>query len=350
MLAADHRDYNARVQRWFFGFRAALVLALIAFGPVAQADEIPAPQPYTRITKPDTNTVQLQIALRKFVPATGEGPSVWMAAVMHLGEPAYYDALQKFLDSQTVVLYEGVNAETHPHRLPHVASLSPTSSESHAVKQLGTNAQYSLQSDLAHSLGLVFQLDAIDYDRSNFFNSDLSIAQIQRILTESASTGGVNPTFGVLLALMDGSSFMGSIVKVGLQFLAGNPSMQAMVNLAGIDAVGNLRGDLSEIQGVPEDWQQLIKVLVKTRNQNLLDDLAAELKQVPTSGSFAVFYGAGHMDDLEKRVIGDLHYRPADEIWLNAFSVDLRKGGITPAGAEWMRNLIEGQMDQMHAK
>ena len=39
-----------------------------------------------------------------------------------------------------------------------------------------------MQSTLAHSLGLVFQLDAIDYDRANFLNSDLSIEQIQGIM------------------------------------------------------------------------------------------------------------------------------------------------------------------------
>ena len=39
----------------------------------------------------------------------------------------------------------------------------------------GTNSDYSMQAELAHSLGLVFQLDAINYDRTNFLNSDLSI-------------------------------------------------------------------------------------------------------------------------------------------------------------------------------
>jgi hypothetical protein len=76
-------------------------------------------------------------------------------------------------------------------------------------------------------------------------------------------------------------------------------------------------------------------------------DLKAELKKIPRSGSIAVFYGAGHMDDLEKRVTGDLHYRPADETWLTAFSVELRKSGISPAEAQIMRNLIKSQLDQM---
>ena len=85
----------------------------------------------------------------------------------------------------------------------------------------------------------------------------------------------------------------------------------------------------------------------RPRNQHLLADLSQELKKIPPTGSIVVFYGAGHMDDMEKRVTGDLHYRPADEIWLSAFSVDLRQSGISPDEAQWMRTLIQGEMDQM---
>ena len=36
---------------------------------------------------------------------------------MHVGEPEYYRALQKFLDAQTVVLYEGINTDSHPRHV-----------------------------------------------------------------------------------------------------------------------------------------------------------------------------------------------------------------------------------------
>ncbi len=52
----------------------ALTLALAGCPAPSQAAAAPPPQPYTRIANPDTNTVQLQIALRKFVPAQHRGP------------------------------------------------------------------------------------------------------------------------------------------------------------------------------------------------------------------------------------------------------------------------------------
>jgi hypothetical protein len=325
----------------------ALVPACCHTGAHA-ADDL-APLPYTRIANPDTNTVQLQIALRKFLPARHDGPAIWLAAVMHVGEPDYYRALQRFLDAQTVVLYEGVNPEAHRHHV-HDSTTGPPLPP---ASQTDTNAGYSMQSTLARSLGLVFQLEAIDYDRANFLNSDLSILEIQRIMAAQgpgAAPGqnGGNASFDTLLQIMDGSTFLGSLFKMGMQFIAMSPKLQGVAKLAMIEAVGRLKGDLSDMQGVPPDWKQLIKVLIRARNQNLMADLKAELKKTPRSGSIALFYGAGHMDDLEKRLTAQLHYRPAGDTWLTAFSVDLRKSGISPAEAQLLRNLVKDQLDQMH--
>jgi hypothetical protein len=330
---------------------AALTLALTGDYTVAQSADTPPPQAYTRIANPDTNTVQLQIALRKFVAPQG-GPVIWLAAVMHIGEPEYYQALQHFLNAQTIVLYEGINPDAHPHHV-HDSTAASASDSTTAAPPSSTNDDYSMQATLAHSLGLVFQLDAIDYDRTNFLNSDLSVLQIQRIMAEGrlpaapGEKGGSNAAFGILLQIMDGSSFLGSLVKAGLQFVADSPQLQAVAKLTMIEAVGRLKGDLSDVQGLPPDWKKLIKVLIEARNKNLLSDLADELKKIPGTGSIAVFYGAGHMDDMEKRITGDLHYHPAEDVWLPAFSVDLRKGGISLGEAQWMRALIDGQMDQM---
>jgi len=330
-----------------------LTLALAVNFARCQAAEVPANGAYTRIGNPDSNTVQLQIALRKFVPAQNSGPAVWLAAVMHIGETNYYQALQHFLDKQTIVLYEGINADAHPHHVHDAANAPAAHAPTPASSLSATNSGYSMQSTLAHSLGLVFQLEAIDYDRTNFLNSDLSIQQIQNITAEGTrpvgpgEEGKGSAPFETLLQIMDGTSFLGSLFKFGMQFLAASPQLQAVAKLTLIEAVGRLKGDLSDMQGLPPEWEDLIKVLIEARNKNLMDDLKDELKKVPPSGSIAVFYGAGHMDDLEKRITGELHYRPADETWLTAFSVDLQKGGISPGEAEMIRGLVKSELEQM---
>ena len=311
----------------------------------------PPPAPTTRIARPDTNTVQLQIVLRKFLPPHHRGPAIWLAGTMHVGEPQYYREVQKFLDAQTVVLFEGVNADSHPRHVsgPRRIAVRP------APRETGTNAGYSMQSSLAESLGLVFQLDAINYDRPNFLNSDLSVLQIQRLMAgEPKAAPAVpgqpsrsNASFDALLQIMDGSSFLGSLVKMGMQFIGSNPKLQAMTKLTLIEAIGRLQGDFTTLRNMPPDLKQLLQVLIEARNQQVISDLKTELKIIPRSGSIAVFYCTGHMEDMEKRLTSELHYRPADEIWLTSFSVDLKKAGITPGEAEIMRNLVKWEMDQM---
>lgn len=331
----------------------ALTLAPLDGRIFAQAADAAPPQPYTRTANPDANTVQLQIALRKFVPAQEAGPAVWLAGVMHVGEPAYYHALQHFLDAQTVVLYEGIDPEARP-RQAHEAKAAATNDPGRAAPSAGTNGGYSLQATLARSLGLVFQLEAVDYERANFLNSDLSVPQIERLMAGAgppaapSQAGGTNASFDVLVQIMDGSSFLGSLVKIGMQFVAASPSLQAVVKLTLIEAVGRLKGDLSEMQTLPPEWKHLVKVLIEARNQHLLADLNAQLKKTPPSGSIAVFYGAGHMDDLEKHLTGDLHYHADREIWLSAFTVDLRQSGLSPEEIQWLRDLIQGEMDQIN--
>ena len=359
---------------------AAFALALAGCRTQPRAESTPAPHSelrtphsYTRIANPDTNTVQLQIALRKFVPLHHRGPAIWLAGTMHVGEPDYYRALQKYLDTQTIVLYEGINTETHER---HVQSDKQNKTQAHSSPsplsagaragvrgndltddgtQTGTNAGFSMQAALADSLGLVFQLNAIDYERTNFLNSDLSVLQIQRLMAGETNAISAlpgkqtksNSSFDTLLQVMDGTSLLGSLVKVGMQFIGANPKLQALAKLTLIEAVGRLKGDFSDLRGLPPDLKQMVKVLIEARNQNVLADLKTELKVIPHTGSIAVFYGTGHMEDLERRVTRELHYQPADEIWLTAFSVDLRKSGLSPAEVQVMRNLVKWQLDQM---
>src|SRR5580658_1057907 len=127
------------MRRFSFILFGALTLALAGCSSRSPAAADPAPHPYTRIANPDADTVQLQIALRKFHPAHQSGPAIWLAAVMHVGEPDYYRALQHFLDDQTVVLYEGINPDAHPRHV-HDSGAAATHEPAPAAPPTGTNA------------------------------------------------------------------------------------------------------------------------------------------------------------------------------------------------------------------
>ncbi|MDB6122543.1 MAG: hypothetical protein JWQ71_1536 [Pedosphaera sp.] len=320
------------------------------------------PAPYTRIANPDTNTIQLQIAVRKLVPTGRHGPVIWLVGTSHIGEPSYYQDLQKHLNAQTLVLYEGVNAGAHKRHVKKPGK-APTNSDSEVEPEpLASHESHasegpSMQATMAKSLGLVFQLDAIDYDRTNFLNSDLSIQEIQNLMAgvekntpappAGQGSSPANPSFSYLMQIMDESSLLGSIMKLGMQFIGSNPKLQAMAKLTLIETLGRLKGEFSEMRGVTPDLKQLIKILIDARNQNVVEDLKTELKIVPRRGSIAVFYGTGHMEDMQKRITSEMKYQPAGEVWFTAFSVDLKKTGLSQSEVQMVRNLVEWQMKQL---
>lgn len=293
------------------------------------------PRPYMRVSRPDTNTIALQIALRRFVPSDGRGPDVWLSGASHLGESNYFARLQRHLEAQPLVLYEGVGAKSKKQM------------------RFDPEAEASIQHTMASALGLVFQLSAIDYDRPQFRNSDLSIAQLQRLLSGGAGAGqggGGGREFQELMGVMDGSSVLGTLMHVGLKFIGANPKLRAMMKVVMIEMLGQLTGDMAQMKGMPPEIQRLLEVIIQERNKVVLDDLRKEIRAPRPARAVSIFYGAGHMADLEKRLRAELGYRPRSEIWLTAMSVDVRESGLTPGEMTMMRDLIRWQMEAFKAE
>src|SRR5438046_10744134 len=67
-----------------------------------------SPESYVRISNRDSNIVELQIAIRKFVPPHRHGPIVWLTGVSHIGESNYFYTLQRHLNAQSLLLFQGM--------------------------------------------------------------------------------------------------------------------------------------------------------------------------------------------------------------------------------------------------
>lgn len=313
------------------------------------SQSLPLQAPYVRISTNDPNIIELQIALRKFVPNRGHGPAVWLAGVSHIGESNYYSALQKQLDAQSLVLFEGIGSgagETSPQERRMKATPKPADSDEQ-------RSPASLQSEMASSLGLVFQLEAIDYSSPNFRNSDLSVKQLRdTISARPAEPGqaGASQSFETLLQMMQGDSFFDAILRMLMRFLGSSPKLQALSKLALMQSIEEMSGDPSQLQGLPPEVKELLEVLVQKRNQKVLDDLKAELKKKTRPDSIAIFYGTGHMPDMGVQLARQLKYKPVEDVWLTAFSVDLKRASVSPAEVQFIRSLIKQEIKQLQTK
>ena len=334
--------------------------AIAATAPRAHGQPAPtAPLPYMRLGTNDANVVQLEIAARKFTPAQGTGSVIWLTAVSHIGETNYYQALQKHLDSQALVLFEGIGGEAMKRtrhagtNIPSATATQGTNSTTRANKsELST-----LQTVMARSLDLVFQLDVIDYDRVHFRNSDISVAELQKLVRGTNAVTTVSPSAPAkgrpaddelqkLLKMMDGASAQGALFQSLFQFIGANPRLQAVAKLTLIEILGSLRGDLAQARGLPLEMKRLFRILIDKRNEAVLADLRAELARPAPAKTIALFYGAAHMDDFERQLRA-LGYRPTDELWLPAFTLDLEKSGVTAFELGLVRGMVRMQMQKM---
>ena len=315
---------------------------------VAALSELP-PAPYVRILHSGSNQVELQIAAREFLPAHRGQPAVWLTGVSHIGESNYYAKLQAHLDAQTLVLFEGVGAAESQQRAQNDNQSGPPAAPATNRPVHTAESSASLQYTMAESLGLVFQLDAIDYQRTNFQNCDLSITQLRELIAQqetATGSAGVSESFEGLLGLMGGGSWMDSLLQTALRLLGTNPKFQALGRLALIDLLGQIQGDPTRLQGLPPELKQLLDVLLQKRNQNVIATLKQERAEVGGHGSISVFYGTGHMPDLEERLRRELRYRPAREIWFTAFSVDLEDAKVTASERAFVDNFVMWQVKE----
>lgn len=329
-----------------------LVVWLVTGCATRQVSPVGPPKPVLRIEEGTNGTVALQVAVRDLVPRRKKDPVVRLVGVTHLGAKEYYAALQGLLDGERLVLFEGVGATNKQFR--------------------AANEGYSLQPALAKALGLQFQLHAIDYSGSNFVNSDLTLEEMGRVMSRESrkeggggggekagsgagGTGGAGDgeaALGDLVSMMDGSSWAGVFLKFGVAFIGTSPKLRATVKLLLIETLGSMEGDLGQAKGMPPSMQRLMEVLIRERNTAVIRDVSAAVARGRRSGrerlaSVAVFYGAGHLADLEKRICEELGYRPSVERWYTAFEVNPGKAGLGPADVAAARRMVRDQLKTM---
>jgi len=332
-----------------------LLTPLLALAPALLAEAPKTAPQFTFIRGQETpaKLSSLQTLSAEYKPASGNGPSIWLIGVAHLGTSEYYTAIQKRLDAQSRVLYEGVGAD----KLQQGAQLESTG---------------GIQGQLAKSLGLVFQLDAIDYKRPHFVNSDLTVEGLQDAITdrvekrpaakpnadEKSATNGSEPsanganlpakvdndTFNQLMDAIHGEGQMAESLGSMIGLMGSTPEMRETTKLMLIEALGQAGELIDMAKAASPDIKDLFEVLITERNEEVIRQLQANLPKLKNGQSIAVFYGAAHMDEIAKRLTTQLNYQPAAQEWDTAFSADGAKSIMPAAQIKMMMQMVRMQL------
>lgn len=232
-----------------------------------------------------------------------DGVSVALVAAVHVADADYYQKLQARLKSFDAVLYEMVKPKDLA--LPRGARTdSPVS---------------ALQIGIKNLLALEFQLDAIDYSPTNFVHADMDVATFQR---QQEAKG--ESILGLLIrAVLEEQNRIANTPNApdGLQFLFALMSKDSAYKLKFLFAqqLENMEAILS---GVDRGNDGKGSVLLSGRNEVAMNVLAEQIRQ--GKRSLAIFYGAGHMPDFEKRLLKS-GYKKSAEQWITAWDIRPKK-------------------------
>lgn len=256
---------------------------------------------YIRVTKTaDGEPRSLDTAIVQYVgqPDTPhENTVVDLVGVVHIGQAEYYDALQKRLAEYDVVLYELV--------APDGTRIRPEDLEA----RRGVLA--SMQTGMKDMLKLEYQLEKIDYMAENFRHADMSP---EEFIADMEKRG--DSVFKMAARMMGAGlatqASSGSDVNMLMALFSKDRAMrmkQAMAEqLTDIDAV---TAGMNDATGE--------NTLIKGRNVKALNVLKEELEK--GNKRVAIFYGAGHLDDMAERLESDFAMKVAKTDWLEAWDL-----------------------------
>ncbi|MEM6778164.1 MAG: hypothetical protein AAF670_10950 [Planctomycetota bacterium] len=270
----------------------------------ASKDEVAAAGPseplYVRVHSVDGKLSALQTATVRFVGKPNSpyaGRIVDLVGVVHIGQAEYYQQLDDQLASYEKVLYELV--------APDGTRIRPED------LQARRSLLASVQTGMKDMLNLEYQLERIDYLATNFRHADMSpdefVADLERRgdsvwkmvarmmgagLASQAQTGG---DAGLLMAL-----FSRDRPKMMKQAMA-----KQLVDMELITAgINDESGD---------------NTLIKGRNRKAFEVLREELDA--GGRKLAVFYGAGHLNDMAERLESDFQMQRGETTWLDAWDL-----------------------------
>jgi hypothetical protein len=255
---------------------------------------------FIRLRRDDKkNPVAMETSIVRFAPTDKSRayPKVDLVSAFHIGEKRYYEELNKTFEQYDVVLYE------------LVAPLGTRVPKGGGNKD---SALSKVQKFMKNTLDLEFQLDHIDYTKQNFVHADMSADDIAKSMADKGETW-----MTIITRLMSYSMEQqakkggddGSTELLFALFSKNRPLAlkRALANQLDID------DSLAALEG-PDG-----STLISGRNAIALNVLREQIDA--GKRKIAIFYGGGHMPDMNKHLREDFGLAPIETRWLTAWDL-----------------------------
>ncbi len=261
---------------------------------------------FLRLKRDRTETpIALQTAVTRYTKGYGRNQvTLDLVSAVHVGDRSYYQQLNKLFEDYDVVLYELVAPK----------GVRPVMGE-----QRGGNPISFLQSSMKSMLNLESQTELVNYQKKNFVHADMTPTEISNKMAERGDTG-------LSLALDVAADMFRQMNKQQSNpaFQKQAQEMDIMSLLLSDDSDQKMKLMMAEqfaAQGALDQGlgKTLNKMLVQDRNEAAMKVLDRELGK--GRKKIAVFYGAAHMPDFEKRLVETRGMKFAQNDWLTAWDL-----------------------------
>ncbi|MGA3065992.1 MAG: hypothetical protein ABSF29_04010 [Tepidisphaeraceae bacterium] len=309
-------------------FSLALLTALILAQPLR------ADQPASRPTIPESflqfvddghGGGSLQSA--ELTMQNAQGVTLHLVAAIHIGEKAYYDALNQDFRNDDAVLYEMVMPkDSQPPPPPGVFSSDDTTRPQSEVSKF--------QRFLKDTLQLDFQLDDIDYTQPNFIHADLdtdTFQQMQAARGESFESLFMQQILASLNEQPKPGEDPDAQSLADIVHVLTRPDMERQIKVVIARQLGDMDSAAMGLDG-PQG-----SVILTERNKAALATLASTLQA--GKKNIAIFYGAAHMPDMAKRLQA-LGFVAVSTQWHMAWNLKIRPD--QPSAIELMLSKMFG--------
>jgi hypothetical protein len=260
----------------------------------------------------DKKPAAMETAVVRYRSAKQPGVEVSLVGAVHVGDKSYYEELNKLFEGYDVVLYELVAPEGT--RIPKGGRKGPSG---HPIGMM--------QDGMSTILELSHQLNSVDYTKKNFVHADMSpddfnksmedrgesfVQMFLRLMgtgiAQNAAGGGGNDA-ALLMALFSKDRAMALKTIMAEQFESLDGTM------AVLDGPGG-------------------SAILTERNKRCFEVLDKQLQAGKTR--IAIFYGAAHLPDMERRLIADYGFKRSGETWLTAWKLQPLKTDAPAVGSK----------------
>lgn len=337
MIAGDFDFLVARAARsggarrsWFRGSTAAGLLALTtAWLPLAAAESAvdaaaevseatEEAREFIRFIEREDGSGALQTANARMVREE-DGAVVDLLSVVHIGDADYYQRFNEAFPDYDSVLFELVGdpgdlvRASARAQADAAAAAAGEGAEGAAEPRRSSGSMLgSMQAAAGRALELAYQLEVVDYTGDNLVHADMDGAtfrQRQRDRNEGFLQLYLRAV-RMSMANPQAATTSFGLLDVAEAFVAN-------------DRANRLKWLMAGELGGAEDLFKLLEddggtVIIGERNQVAMDVLVARLEE--GDRKIGIFYGAGHMDDFERR-LKELGFRTEGLDWWTAWEL-----------------------------